>query len=421
MTASRVCALWALGLWILLFGAPAWAQAPMNAGPGDRDARVELNSEIVQYQRLAFEGLRRRARELSGNDEKKFTALMRRAMTSVTRGADSGTRDSTFKATPNAATTIAALDPSVQPTELDGNPGVQAAVRRLLASGERGIKMVGARDLEEDEHQLTVALLQPSNQTACSGVVIAPGALLTAAHCVCELGLDTTVRRIAFGKALEHATFVDTIPSMTRVFPYTGTGKIPIFCAGYRSYNRICYRDIALVRFDDKKPLGLKNIDPWTRFATQSDLASARARARDSARGELLPFEVVGFGDARIRVNSAKFEYGNANRKRAARFTLFTECDGSSILDCRGGSAADSCLPGLEIRLIDLQTTSDSCSGDSGGPAYLWTPTNQWRLAGLVSRALRQDGSCGPGGLYSLVFTDAVVSWLQHNGVVVLH
>lgn len=53
----------------------------------------------------------------------------------------------------------------------------------------------------------------------------------------------------------------------------------------------------------------------------------------------------------------------------------------------------------------------DSCNGDSGGPAYAWAD-RRWQLVGVTSRAtatrLRQ---CGDGGIYTRVHSFA--SWLQ--------
>lgn len=54
---------------------------------------------------------------------------------------------------------------------------------------------------------------------------------------------------------------------------------------------------------------------------------------------------------------------------------------------------------------------TDSCYGDSGGPAYLETPSG-FALAGVTSRALAIDGlPCGNGGIYARA--DKVVAWIQ--------
>lgn len=52
----------------------------------------------------------------------------------------------------------------------------------------------------------------------------------------------------------------------------------------------------------------------------------------------------------------------------------------------------------------------DSCNGDSGGPAYVQVQ-NEWRLAGLTSRAAHDyDRKCGDGGIYTRV--SAHLEWI---------
>jgi secreted trypsin-like serine protease len=54
---------------------------------------------------------------------------------------------------------------------------------------------------------------------------------------------------------------------------------------------------------------------------------------------------------------------------------------------------------------------TDACYGDSGGPAYIETPSG-FALAGVVSRGLAIDGlPCGNGGIFARA--DKVVAWIQ--------
>ena len=53
----------------------------------------------------------------------------------------------------------------------------------------------------------------------------------------------------------------------------------------------------------------------------------------------------------------------------------------------------------------------DSCSGDSGGPAYV-AADGDWLLAGATSRATSSSvRPCGDGGIYERMH--AFASWLQ--------
>jgi secreted trypsin-like serine protease len=58
----------------------------------------------------------------------------------------------------------------------------------------------------------------------------------------------------------------------------------------------------------------------------------------------------------------------------------------------------------------------DSCAGDSGGPAFVEGPAGGVFLAAVVSRALSNDGACGPGGIYGLV-TQSIIDDIRQNGV----
>ncbi|MEE2752275.1 MAG: trypsin-like serine protease, partial [Myxococcota bacterium] len=54
----------------------------------------------------------------------------------------------------------------------------------------------------------------------------------------------------------------------------------------------------------------------------------------------------------------------------------------------------------------------DTCTGDSGGPAFLWTPWGEAVLAGLTSRASSPaETPCGQGGIY--VRADAIADWVE--------
>lgn len=64
----------------------------------------------------------------------------------------------------------------------------------------------------------------------------------------------------------------------------------------------------------------------------------------------------------------------------------------------------------------------DTCSGDSGGPAYL-NLAGQFVPIGLVSRGLpipqqfSEVGACGRGGIYVHLGRRDVMEWLRQNGV----
>jgi hypothetical protein len=403
----------------LIVVATLWFAGPPLAAAqsaGDRasagQADLELSAPAAELQRNGAVELERRARELAGDDEARFTALVRQGLAGLTNEVDKAQRGLQT----NVATVSGRMATNIIASELDQDPLAQVAVKRALELAKLGIRMVGAINVAPGEHGETVALLKGATETGCSGVVVAPGAVLTAAHCVCEFGLDTTVRQIAFGDQISSAGRADTIPSATRIFPAASAGPPPSpFCALYKKYGRVCQRDIALVRYDSAKtPTNARKVT----LASLAEVRTARERALNIGGGKSLPIEVVGFGAKRVYVDSARFEYGDAGQKRSALFSIFAECSASAAtLDCAAYPPADACVPGREIELRDLQKISDSCSGDSGGPAFVALDRGGWHLAALVSRAVNKDGACGPGGIYSYIITDDVVDWLKQNDV----
>jgi secreted trypsin-like serine protease len=60
----------------------------------------------------------------------------------------------------------------------------------------------------------------------------------------------------------------------------------------------------------------------------------------------------------------------------------------------------------------------DSCNGDSGGPAYIFV-NNQPKLIGLTSRGFPSPSSCGDGGIYTRVdvHREFIRQVAQENGI----
>jgi hypothetical protein len=382
-----------------------------------------LPADAAAFQRDVLGRLQDRVRVLVPNDSGKSTSLLRKGLSGLSieheknaRGIRNGSADSVINSLDAYA--------YVTPTAVDRDPAVQSIVARTIAESRAfNIRMVGSEDAPPGSHPETVALLQGADRTGCSGVVIAPGAILTAAHCVCEFDLGNSAQQVVFGNDIKAPdTIAFTAPEKTRIFPSTGVSPASVYCANYKKFavggrGRVCDRDVALVQFDPAKtPSGL----PIPKFASKSDVDTAFDRIEVPAHGPLLPIEVVGYGVTRIVLNSATYFYGDAGRKRFGRFSFFFNCPGVPPFDC---AVADGgfCMGGTEIVIQDLRSgTMDSCKGDSGGPAFVNTAAGEWRLAGLISRAIRLDGNCGPGGVYSSVYANDILDWLKLNQVSVV-
>lgn len=73
-------------------------------------------------------------------------------------------------------------------------------------------------------------------------------------------------------------------------------------------------------------------------------------------------------------------------------------------------AARTGCIPGRDAVVVDGAHGWDSCSGDSGGPLYEpWA--SGWRVAAIVSRGVwATHHTCGGGGVYLRL--DAIADWL---------
>jgi Trypsin len=399
----------------------AWSQPGSTPQPASGStATLQLSAPTAAFQTQALGQLQQQARTLAGGDEAKFTALLRQGLARLPRELDKSDRAIGSGST---AVVTQSLDPNVLPSSADADPRLQSVVLRTVTESRKfGIRMVGSTDAPPGSHPETVALVQDDRQSLCTGVMVAPGAILTAAHCVCELGLQNSPNQVAFGTDVKlPETVAYTIPEQTRIFPSLAATPPSTYCANYKRFavggrGRVCDRDVALVQFDPARtPTGVM----MPKFASKSDLDTAYERVNFADRGTLLPMEVVGYGVTRIVEGSGIYQYGSDGRKRYGRFTFYFNCPGDPPYDCAVANGA-YCMGSTEIVIEDIKyKTTDSCAGDSGGPAFIMTSGGEWRLAGLVSRAVRSDGDCGPGGVYSAVFLGDVVTWLGHLNITV--
>jgi secreted trypsin-like serine protease len=197
---------------------------------------------------------------------------------------------------------------------------------------------------------------------SCTGTLIAPDVVLTAGHCV------EIEPKLVITNTVDYAT--------------TAGDRVPVKWA--RAYPDWEHRyDVAVLVLDHVAK-------PKPRPIATACLANAYLGARRQV-------EVVGFG-----LTSPSATDDNTTLRRAELPVLDPQCG----LD---PSCERSVIPNGEFTAGGRG--SDSCFGDSGGPAMLATRHGP-ALVGVVSRGLALPGApCGNGGVY--VRADKVVSWVQ--------
>jgi secreted trypsin-like serine protease len=218
----------------------------------------------------------------------------------------------------------------------------------------------------------TVALIGPDDEPFCSGSLIAPRVVLTAAHCLEDLFWDQI--QIAFGtnarSPLPASRDPDSLRAVADAWQHEdySADAVPV-ADPLRSPD-----DIGLVVLADPAPAGYVPVA----------LAAA-----DDALDPGTPVTLAGFG---LRDADDAGSYGQLSKVDTA-VTSVSEDVGEFTYGGTPGHTA--------------------CSGDSGGPAFIHRGRSRaLLLAGVTSRG---DRGCAVGGIYTDV--RAFRSWIAASGI----
>lgn len=237
--------------------------------------------------------------------------------------------------------------------------GDQARGLKPVAEPRQLLRIVGGDIVPPGGFPHCVCIGNPS-QWMCTGALVAPQVVLTAAHC------GGSISRIAVG-----AQVMPWLSPDARVIAVRRSVVHPRYRAYPYSEN-----DINIVILDAPA------LVPPVPIATTAEIGAASA------------LELVGFG-----YNDPNKPVGFGTKRRVTLdIPPLVKTDPAadfSALEARYGFHSDYEFVGGRKAL-----GKDSCNGDSGGPAYI-SVGGGFRLAGLTSRATAEAvNNCGDGGNY---------------------
>ncbi|MFD7655710.1 S1 family peptidase [Actinosynnema sp. NPDC059797] len=286
------------------------------------------------------------ARAVAGDDDTLFALAFHSLLNQAAGLAD--TDDPVGRARASTARPADRGAPLPVP-DLYTDPAYLANLREVLADGDR---IVGGKPTSDFPDCVAVG---SATGWCCSGTLVAPGAVVTAAHCA----RGGCGQRVFAGEDVRAPGRVVAVREAV-VHPSYGTSGP--------------HGDIAVLLLAE--PLD----------------TAPRAIAPVDALGGASSVRLVGYGNTD---SQGRTGYG---RRRVVDVPLAGDLP---------GYGAD---PGTEFVAGAPGLDRDSCNGDSGGPAYVRVG-EEWLLAGATSRATDDAvRPCGDGGIYTLV--GAYAEWI---------
>lgn len=272
----------------------------------------------------------------------------------------------------------------VEPPLLKNLPTGTSGERRTRIAHEIAVRIVGGVPARWQNWPHCV-VVGNEQEFYCTGVLVHPRFVLTAAHCAFDFAHQSSIAptRVFIGD--------DIIPPAADEGMTLRVRRHHV----HPSYLEHGKHDLCLIELGVEAPSIYRPIS----IATLEQLRASR------------DVQLVGFG------NSDRAGHSGFGRMREVRAPLFAPAPGPHLTDVQtrlGFDAAYEFVSGH--RGLDI----DTCTGDSGGPAYVQHLDphvgRQWFVAGLTSRATRDSKvACGDGGIYTMVAPH--LGWLAECGL----
>jgi hypothetical protein len=313
------------------------------------------------------------------------TAALRRAYAIMSRGTgETGNMDDGIRALGDIAK--AETEPRLDqpPGLIDKDPATAASLLELLPVEHRGDLELRVTDPTKMINKFQEAVALWSHETfGCSGVLIGPKEVVTAAHCVC-LGV-TKIAGFGYDPGVSMQT--------RRVV----SARVPqgVACKSEESRKG---RDIALL---------ILNEEPAENWQVQPAILAQPSNLSPEIFKKGIT--VVGFGST---IPGGNDRVGQRNGTLVP--IVSARCDRAD--DAKYGCRKDAEAVALSPRAGKSGDRPDACYGDSGGPAYIYTGEGEFRVLAVVSRGILGEKVCGEGSIYSLITPDRLED-LRMNGV----